>query len=244
MLMRNAYLFLKKGQGKNQKSCIPPVGRYEEHMENTSSSPIRMPALPLVLAVVSLFLAAGFLVLTVRGLYSFPMLMGFGLPALLAATGALSLGLMTLQRRPPGAAYGFAMGGSLLGGFSLVLWTVMVPLIFVILLPAMSMDPEDSLEAQSEKQMRIIIRQTKSFHKDRGRFPVQLEELVQEGYVQLRILHDPRDTMRDRLSYRLLIQEMPPQNLWAETPVLEGRWPNDAGERLIGFLDEHIGRTR
>lgn len=217
---------------------------YEVSMDKPGSGPIRMPALPLALALFSLMMAAGFLILTIRGLYSFPMMMGFGIPALLAAMAGLTLGLMTISKRPPGAPYGFAMGGSLLGGFSLVLWVVMVPLIFMILLPAMSLDPEDSLEARSEKQMRVIIRQTKTFYKDHGRFPVQLEELAQEGYVAWRILHDPRDTRRDRLSYRLLIQEMPPQEQWAETPILEGRWSNDAGERLIGFLDEHIGRIR
>jgi len=112
------------------------------------------------------------------------------------------------------------------------------------MLPARSLDPEDSLEAQSEKQMRIIIRQSKSFYHDRGRLPVQLEELAQEGYVAWSILHDPRDSVRDRLSYRLLLQEMPAEDRWAESLILEGRWPNEQGERLIGFLDEHIGRTR
>jgi competence protein ComGC len=207
-------------------------------------SRILFPALPLVLALSSLALAAVFVLLTLNGLYRFPLLMLFSVPALFSAVGALSLGVHTLRRRPPGAAYGFAMGGSLLGGFSLVFWMVKIPLIFMILLPAMSHEPEDAQVEASAGQMRILIRQTKSFHRDHGRMPVLLEELVREGYVDNRLLYDPRDTRKDRPSYRLLLREMPPPERWSDSPVLEGRWPDEAGNRLLGYLDEEIGTLR
>jgi competence protein ComGC len=210
-----------------------------------SSSKVTLPpALPFLLSLVSIVFAIVFVVLTINGHYTLPLLVGFSVPAIFCATGALTLGLATLRRKPAGAPYGFAMGGSLLGGFSLVFWIVKIPLMFVILLPAMSEDAADPLVAQSSKQMRIIIRQTKSFYKDTGRMPVQLEELVQEGYIRNSKMYDPRDRLRDVPSYRLLIREMPPQEKWAETPVLEGRWPDADGNRLLGFLDEHIGTIR
>lgn len=208
-----------------------------------SKSP-QLPALPLLLALASLSLAIVFVVLTINGHYTFPLLIGFSVPALFSAVGALSLGLLTLSRKPAGAPYGYAMGGSLLGGFSLVFWIVKIPLMFLILLPAMSQDTEDPDIATSAKQMRILIRQTKSFHHDTGRMPLRLEELVQEGYVQNQMLYDPRDTLKDVPSYRLLLREMPPQNTWPDTPILEGRWPDINGNRLLGYLDEHIGTIR
>lgn len=210
----------------------------------TTSKSIRLPALPLILALISLLFAFLFVVLTINGHYTFPLLVGFSVPAIFTAMGALTLGIATLRRKPPGTPYGFAMGGSLLGGFSLIFWIVKIPLMFVILLPAMSEASADPQIAASQKQMRIIIRQTKTFYSDFGRMPVQIEELVQEGYVQNAMLYDPRDTLKDVPSYRLLLREMPPQEAWSGTPVLEGRWPDVDGNRLLGYLDEHIGTIR
>lgn len=210
----------------------------------TNSKSIRLPALPLILALISLLFAVIFVVLTINRHYSLPLLVGFSVPAIFAAVGALTLGLQTIQRKPSGAPYGFAMGGSLLGGFSLIFWTVKIPLMFLILLPAMSETAGDPDIARSSKQMRIIIRQTKTFYADVGRLPVQLEELVQEGYIRNAKMYDPRDRLRDVPSYRLLLREMPPPERWAETPALEGRWPDAEGNRLLGYLDERITTIR
>ncbi len=208
------------------------------------SKSIRYPALPLILSLVSLVFAIVFVVLTINRHYSFPLLIGFGVPAIFCAVGALTLGLQTISRKPSGAPYGFAMGGSLLGGFSLIFWIVKIPLMFLILLPAMSETAGDPDIATSSKQMRIIIRQTKSFYNDTGRMPFQIEELVQEGYIRNAKMYDPRDSLKDMPSYRLLLREMPPQELWQQTPVLEGRWPDADGNRLLGYLDERIGTIR
>lgn len=210
-----------------------------------SSSKVTLPpALPFILALNAVVLAIVFVVLTINRHFTFPMMIGFSVPAIFSAMGALTLGVATLRKKPSGTRYGFAMGGSLLGGFSLVFWIVKIPLMFVILLPAMSETAADPNITVSQKQMRVIIRQTKSFYRDMGRMPVQIEELVQEGFVRNDMLYDPRDSLRDRPSYRLLLREMPPQDAWSSTPVLEGRWPDADGNRLMGYLDERIGTTR
>ena len=207
-------------------------------------APPRIPALPLALAFASLLLAALFITICLQGHYSFFILMATATPALFAATGALTLGVVTLRKRPPGAPYGFAMGGSLLGGFALIFWFAMLPLIFIIMLPAMDADPADPQLAVSEKRMRILIRQTKAFHLQTGRLPHRLEELVQVGLTPERNLYDPRTPLRDLPSYRLILDEMPPESEWADTPAIEGRIPDENGYRLLGYLDERIGRTR
>ncbi|MCC5847310.1 MAG: hypothetical protein JJU29_04375 [Verrucomicrobia bacterium] len=207
-------------------------------------APPRLPALPLALAVSSLLLAAAFITICLQGRYSFFILMATATPALFAATGALTLGVYTVRKRPPGAPYGFAMGGTLLGGFALVFWFAMLPLIFMVMLPAMDAEPADANLATSEKRMRILIRQTKAFHMQTGRLPLRLEELVQAGFTPAANLYDPRTTLRDQPSYRLILDEMPPESEWANTPALEGRIPDENGYRLLGYLNERIGRTR
>lgn len=209
---------------------------------SSDSVTVRWPVLPLGASVSSLFLAGIFVTFTVQGHYSLGLLLLCGLPALALAALGLGVGSVTLKKRPPGAPYGFAMGGTLLGGFSLVFWTVMVPLLFLIMLPAMSLEPEDELLAESQRQMRVIIRQAKAFHRDHGRLPESVEEMVALRLIPARLLIDPRHpAMRDQPAYRLMIREMPPEALWEETPILEGRFPDASGRRLVGFLDEHIG---
>lgn len=199
------------------------------------------PVLPLALALIALAAAALFIAICLQGRYSFAALMAIGIPALFCATASLALGVFVLKKRPPGARYGFAMGGSLLGGFALVFWFVMLPLMFLILLPAMDADPPDPDIAISQKRMRILIRQVKAFHNQHERLPHRLEELVEANFTQHRNLFDPRDTLRDQPSYRIILREMPPESEWPNTPVLEGRWPDAEGNRLLGYLDEHIG---
>lgn len=104
----------------------------------------------------------------------------------------------------------------------------------------MQLEPEEPALARSEKQMRVIIRQIKTFYAEEGRVPANIEELVEKNYIRLELMYDPRVPLRDAPGYRIMLREMPPMDLWAQTPALEGRWPDPEGRRLIGFLDEHI----
>jgi competence protein ComGC len=161
------------------------------------------------------------------------------LPALVLAGIALTLGWRMLGGHPTGKTYGLAMGGSLTAVFSLVFWMVMVPMLLIVALPAREADsPEPELN-QSCAQMKIWVRQIKSFHLDRGRMPLALEELVEEGYAPESLLYDPRQRTRDAPSYRLIAREMPPESEWDRVPMVEGRIPHARdGTRLIVFASE------
>jgi hypothetical protein len=162
--------------------------------------------------------------------------------ALTCSILSLFFGISIIRKKPQGGTYGFAMAGSISGGASLVFWVVMIPMLLIFTLPARELEPEDPLLEQSCAQMKIWVRHIKSFHRDHGRLPVRLEELVDKGYAGAHLLYDPRQRQRDAPSYRLMVREMPPEEDWATTPLLEGRIPNPKdGTRLKVYADETCG---
>ena len=171
-------------------------------------------------------------------------------PSLLVAVPALALGALSVftgrkifQSKPTGGRYGWAMVGSMAGGFSIVFWIVMVPMLIFVALPARDQDPIDEDLATSQKQIRMWVRHTKTFVQDEGRFPVKLEELVEKGYAPTLLLYDPRQKRRDAPSYRYMVQHLPPEENWGVVPILEGRIPDDQGRRLLAFADETTSFT-
>ncbi|MGA0368437.1 MAG: hypothetical protein ACO3N7_03200, partial [Kiritimatiellia bacterium] len=163
-------------------------------------------------------------------------------PAMGLGLSSILLAVMIFRKKPQGAVYGLAMTGSLTGGFSMVFWAVMVPMMMIFALPAREMDSREPELEKSREQMRVWVRHIKTFYRDQGRMPVKLEELVDKGYARPYLLYDPRQTRRDAPSYRLMLQQMPPEAEWGKYPVLEGRIPNPRdGTRLIGYLDESFG---
>ncbi|MEX2607541.1 MAG: DUF4190 domain-containing protein [Kiritimatiellia bacterium] len=164
-------------------------------------------------------------------------------PALICSVMSMIRGISIIRGKPEGGTYGFAMAGSIAGGMSLVFWLVMIPMLLIFTLPAREMEPEDPLLEQSCAQMKIWVRHIKSFHREHGRLPVRLEELVDKGYARDHLLYDPRQRRRDAPSYRLMVREMPPETDWAATPLLEGRIPHPKdGTRLIVYANETCGR--
>ena len=159
----------------------------------------------------------------------------------LAATG-LALGIAVLRTRPSGKVYGLAMTGGIAGGFSILFWVSMVPMMLIIAYPARQSDPVDPEIEQSRKQMTILVRHLKTFEQEFGRLPVRLEELVDKGYMLPHTLYDPRQKKRDAPSYRLMVRELPPREEWSSTPILEGRIPDGEGYRLSAYADETTGR--
>ena len=153
------------------------------------------------------------------------------------------LGLRALKPLSGGKAYGQAMGASLVGGFAVVFWCVLVPFMILFALPARQQDATSPEISQSMEHMRVLIRQSKTFQRDFGRMPVKVEELVEKNYVPARMLFDPRDPLRDAPSYRLMLRELPPEADWDRIPILEGRWPDARGRRLLGYASERIGTT-
>ncbi len=204
---------------------------------------MKHPVVPLLLAFASLaFFPLGIYVLETER--AFGPLMMLATPALLLALLASVLGFRRWGQKPKGGAYGFAVSGSLVALFACVFWLVMVPMLSLFALPARELDVEDPILAESEQNMRILVRQIKSFHRESGRLPVKMEELVDTGYVAARILYDPRDPLKTVVSYRLMVQELPPEDQWDAIPFLEGRWPDAEGFRLVAYASERMDRIR
>lgn len=164
-------------------------------------------------------------------------------PALLLGTLSLATGIRILRSRPSEGRYGWAMTGSLCGGFSLVFWVCMVPMLLIVALPARDLDPADPELEQSRKQIRLWVRHVKSFHRENGRLPLRLEELVDKGIAPQILLYDPRQRRRDAPSYRLTVDELPPTEVWSEVPILEGRIPDPQGRRLLAYANETTALT-
>jgi hypothetical protein len=163
------------------------------------------------------------------------------LPALLLAGIGIAIGMRIFSKKPTGKTYGMAMTGSLTAGFSIVFWLVMVPMMLLIAYPARQLDSADPAIEQSRKQMTILVRHLKTFQHEYGRLPVRLEELIEAGYIPSHLLYDPRQQREDAPSYRLMVQELPPESEWATTPILEGRIPDKDGNRLSAFTNETTG---
>ncbi|GEM_PF-1256781 len=201
----------------------------------------RSPApLSLILALISLALfPLGIFVM--EQTHAWAPALSVAIPALIFATSGLVVGCLLLQTKPSGKRYGYAMGGSLTGGFSIVFWVVMVPMLLLIAYPAKQTEAQDPELEQSKKQMVILVRHLKTFEKDFGRLPVRMEELVEKSYIPLRILYDPRQPRRDAPSYRLMVQTLPPEDQWSKIPLLEGRIPDADGYRLYAYADETTG---
>ncbi len=201
----------------------------------------RIAALPLVFGLLSILLfALSVWIMNTSG--SWQRILMLGIPAVTGSITSLILGISILRKKPEGGTYGLAMAGSITGGTSLVFWVVMIPMLLVFTLPARQLEPEDPQLAQSCAQMRIWVRHIKTFHREHGRLPVRLDELVDKGYARDHLLYDPRQRRRDAPSYRLMVREMPPETEWATTPLLEGRIPNPRdGTRLIVYADETCG---
>lgn len=196
--------------------------------------------LPLTLGLISLMLFVPGIGIMDRTRAWTPTLL-VAVPALLLALTSLIMGVAILHRKPQGSVYGMAMTGSLCGGFSIVFWMVMVPMLLIFALPARDADSTEPLVDQSKEQMKILVRHVKTFARDEGRLPVKLEELVEKGYTQESLLYDPRQMRKDALSYRLIIRQIPPESEWSTLPVLEGRIPNRRdGSRLVVYWDESI----
>lgn len=198
-----------------------------------------------------LFLGLISLILFIPGIFMMERSRAWGptlqvaLPAMLLAVSSLVLGICILRKKPQGATYGLAMTGSLVGGFSLVFWVVMVPMLLIVALPARELDADEPLVEQSCEQMKIWVRHVKTFHREEGRMPVKLEELIEKGYARDYLLYDPRQKTQDAPSYRLMLRTMPPEADWAVSPVIEGRIPHPVdGTRLIVFLTEECGTTK
>lgn len=165
-------------------------------------------------------------------------------PAMLLAAGSLAAAVWILRGKPSGRVYGLAMTGGITGGFALIFWVVMVPMLLIVALPAREADPVDPAVEQSRRQMKVLVRQVKSFQREHGRLPVKLAELVEKEMIPTHLLYDPRQARRDAPSYRLMVRDMPPKAEWAATPLLEGRIPDREGFRLLAYPDESLGTVR
>ena len=199
------------------------------------------PTLPLILGLVSLALFVPGIAVMERTRAWWPT-MQIALPAVLLGVVSLVWGAMILKKKPSGKVYGLAMTGSITAVLAIVFWVVMVPMMMVFALPARDADPEQPLVHQSGEQMKIWVRHIKTFYRDEGRLPVKLEELVVKGYAQESLLYDSRQTSKNVASFRLMVNEMPPESEWATTPILEGRLPNPRdGTRLLAYPDESLG---
>lgn len=165
------------------------------------------------------------------------------IPALILGAASVAAGVMILRSKPSGGRYGWAMTGSLCGGFSMVFWLCMVPILLIVALPARDLDPEDPDLEEARKQIRLWARHIKTFHFEEGRMPVKLEELVEKGYAPGILLYDPRQKRRDAPSYRLMVRQLPPEDNWSVVPILEGRIPDAQGRRLLGYADGSTGLT-
>jgi hypothetical protein len=201
------------------------------------------PVLPLLFGLLSLALFVPGIAIMERSRAWLPTLQ-VAVPALILAVVSMVIAAAIFRKKPQGSVYGLAMTGSLTGGFSVVFWLVMVPMMLIFAIPARDADPVEPVVEQSREQMRIWVRHIKTFYRDEGRFPVKLEELVDKGYAQDYLLYDPRQALKDAPSYRLMLQEMPPESEWGRIPVLEGRIPHPRdGTRLLAYLDETVGQT-
>ena len=201
----------------------------------------RLPApLSLILALISLAVfPLGIFVM--EQTHAWAPALSVAIPALVFATAGLVVGCLLLNTKPSGKRYGYAMGGSLTGGFSIVFWMVMVPMLLLIAYPAKQTEAEDPDLEQSKKQMVILVRHLKTFNKEFGRLPVKMEELVEKGYIPVHILYDPRQQRRDAPSYRMMVQTLPPESEWGTVPLLEGRIPDANGHRLYAYANETTG---
>ncbi|WFB35540.1 hypothetical protein P3T73_15415 [Kiritimatiellota bacterium B12222] len=196
------------------------------------------PLLPLFFGFLSLaFFIPGIAVMEKTRAWGPTMMITF--PALLLGVMSVALGMLILTKKPQGSVYGQAMTGSITGAFSVLFWLVMVPMMMIFALPARDADTSEPMVEQSQEQMRVWVRHIKTFHRDQGRMPVKLEELVEKGYAPVYLLYDPRQLSKDAPSYRLMLREMPPESEWGTSPVLEGRIPNPKdGTRWVAYLDE------
>jgi len=202
--------------------------------------PRPFPPLPLILALVSASLFFVGIPVMDRTRAWGPTLL-IAIPALLLGAVAIALSVGILRSRPSGARYGLAMTGGIAGGLVVVFWAVMVPMLLIVALPAREMDSPHPRIEQSCDQMKILARQVKTFHREQGRLPVKLEELVDKGLIASHLLYDPRQKRRDAPSYRLAVREMPPKDQWSTVPLLEGRIPDKNGNRLIVYPNETCG---
>jgi len=197
--------------------------------------------LPLVIGILSLvlFVPAIQIMETSR---AWKPTLAVAIPAVFLALLSIILGSLVINKKPKGGTYGFAMTGAITGGVSMIFWVVMVPMLLIFALPAREQDSDQPLVEQSCEQMTIWVRHIKTFYRDKGRLPVKLEELIEKGYARENLLYDPRQKSKDAPSYRLMVNEMPPESEWATVPVIEGRIPNPIdGTRLIVYLNETCG---
>lgn len=200
-----------------------------------------LPFLPLLLGGLSLALFVPGIAVMERSRAWLPTLQ-VAIPAVGLAILSMAIAAAVFRKKPSGSVYGLTMTGNLTGGFSLIFWVVMVPMMLIFAIPARDADPVEPVVEQSRDQMRIWVRHIKTFYRDEGRMPVKLEELVDKGYAQDYLLYDPRQSSKDAPSYRLMLREMPPESDWATLPVLEGRIPHPRdGTRLVAYLDESVG---
>ena len=207
-------------------------------MRTTIPAPI-----PLILGILALMLfIPGLWILETNRNWAPSLLVA--VPALILGTLSVVAGAGILKTKPSGGRYGWAMVGSMAGGFSIVFWLVMVPMLIFVALPARELDPVDEELAASQKQIRMWVRHTKTFVQLEGRFPVKLEELVDKGYAPALLLYDPRQQKRDAPSYRYMVRELPPEASWSQVPILEGRIPDSEGRRLLAYADETTGFTQ
>lgn len=201
------------------------------------------PFLPLLFGLLSLALFVPGIAIMERSRAWLPTLQ-VAVPALILAVASLVIASAIFRKKPQGSIYGLAMTGGISGGFSVVFWLVMVPMMLIFAIPARDADPMEPMVEQSREQMRIWVRHIKTFYRDEGRFPVKLEELVDKGYAPEYLLYDPRQARKDAPSYRLMLREMPAESDWGRLPVLEGRIPHPRdGTRLLAYLDESTGQT-
>ena len=199
--------------------------------------------LPLILGLVALLLFGPGLWI-MESTQRWGATLGVTVPALLLGGLSVLFGIRILRSKPSGGRYGWAMTGSLCGGFAMVFWICMVPILLLVALPARDLDPVDPEIEQSRKQIRLWVRHVKTFHRENGRLPVKLEELVEKGVAPNILLYDPRQKRRDAPSYRLMVNEMPAEENWSSVPILEGRIPDKNGQRLLAFADESTGLTK
>lgn len=203
----------------------------------------RIPSpLPLILGLVSLLLFAPGLWI-MESTRSWGPTFSVAVPALFLGILSVGAGVNILKSKPSGGRYGWAMTGSLSGGFSVVFWACMVPILLIVALPARDLDPVDPELETARKQIRLWVRHVKTFHRETGRLPVKLEELVEKGYAPGTLLYDPRQKRRDAPSYRLMVNQLPPPADWSQVPLLEGRIPDQRGRRLLAYADESTGLT-
>lgn len=171
------------------------------------------------------------------------LLFAAGVPPVLMSLGAAVWGWKQLVRTRQADGNGLAIANAFFGSLGLLFWLVLVPLMAHFAVPAVQEDPEDPNVELSQQNMRVLIRHLKTFHQDRGRMAVKIDELVEKKYAPLHILYDPRDRLKDMPSYRIVSSLPSETNLWASTVALEGRWPDAKGRRLLGYWNETFGTT-